>query len=99
MRRFTRRVAWILAAFALLFVLTSCMFPAVSCHHQCTGDDDCPVCMQIRMWQTVLRLFGTCLLCVWFALGVRNGLRAARHARTLFVCRRSPVALKTRLLN
>ena len=98
MRVHSRKTAWTLVLFALLFVLASAFFPAFSCHHDCTGHD-CPVCMQIRVWTDMLRLFGAGVVCALLFLSCQI---AAKHFALAFsdlFLMRTPVALKTKLLN
>ena len=98
MQKYTRRTAWVLVVFALLFVLASAFLPAFFCCHACSGSH-CPVCVQIRVWHAAQRLFG---VGAWslFAIIVA-ALSAAFCAYAAFAVgsRRTPVLLKTKLLN
>ena len=97
MRRYVRQIAMLLALLALLFVLTSSAFTTVSCHHICTGSH-CPVCLQVRLWHAVMRLFGVLLVCAFACAVCAAGVFAARFAHARRQCR-TPVALKIKLLN
>lgn len=98
MRNHSRKTAWVLVAFALLFVLASVFFPAMASHHDCSGED-CPVCVQLRAWTIVLRLFSAVVLCVWLFRGRQLCARFFASMRSCVGAERSPVALKTKLLN
>lgn len=98
MRPSVRRIAWVLASFALLFVLISCAFPIFSCCHNCLGDH-CPVCLQIRLWHNALRLFGAIWLCMALSPALSAGVSALQYRKALWMHRRTPVTLKIKLLN
>jgi len=87
-----------LAAFALLFMLSSAFFPVMLCHHDCTGEH-CPFCLQIRTWDAVRRLLGGCILCVFFALLAAFCAHAFRAMGSCPLYHITPVLLKTKLLN
>ena len=92
-----QNAAWLLAALALLFVLAGMFFPAASCCHTCLGSH-CPVCLQMRMWGTVLRVFGAILFTALYAASAAHSLRL-RAADAFAPVRSTPVALKIKLLN
>ena len=98
MRTRCRFTAWALLIFALLFMLASAFFPAFACHHNCTGDG-CPVCLQIRAWATVLRLFGAGIACQILILAWQKITAFLLHSLAAPAALRTPIALKTKLLN
>ena len=98
MHTHSRIWGWALAVLALLFMLASAFFPAFACHHTCTGDD-CPVCLQIRAWTSVLRLLGAGVCGALFLLSFQIAAKLFAAAFFNLIPNRTPVALKTKLLN
>ena len=98
MRSHSRKTAWFLIVFAVLFMLAAAFFPALACHHDCSGDD-CPVCLQMHVWTGVLRLFGAVALCALLYLHAHLSVQRCLHRLSDAFVRITPVLLKTKLLN
>ena len=98
MRKHSRKTAWILTAFAVLFVLSSVFLPAILCGHDCTGEH-CLFCMQIRSWNAVRRLLGAVMLCALLFFAAFFAAKQHSGAHAYAPLRRTLVMLKTELLN
>ena len=98
MRSRSRKTAWVLAIFAVVFMLASAFLRSFFICHNCSGDH-CPICVQIHVWHTVQRLLGLgALYCLALIAAVLIA-RTAAELLSVICARRTLITLKTKLLN
>lgn len=97
MRARTRRIAWILAVFAVVFFLACAFLPACFCCHTCSGSH-CPICVQISAWHAVQRSLLVGALCV-FAFAAVRLLTLSRPCAVRVRMRCTLITWKTKLIN
>jgi hypothetical protein len=88
----------ILTAFFCLAALFSSLFIYTHLDHDCTGDAECPVCIQIQGAHTFLRHIKTALTGVFLGMAVDFLARRTVKKLTIYYpLLLSAVTLKTRL--
>ncbi len=93
-----RFAAAVLAAAALLVVLSSCLFIVGHADHDCTGED-CPVCEQIAVCIQSLNTAAAAAAAAALAVILPFRIREGRKAAALLCAVDSPVSLKVKLSN
>jgi hypothetical protein len=89
----------ILLGCAVFASLTAVSFLTIHAGHDCTYDDQCPVCMQLRGVLDLLKLLNTVTARLNLAAGVLGAVAAWGDIPNVRAVPASPVALKVRMNN
>ena len=93
------RLAAVITAVAVLFVmLFSAFYIRANANHHCEGED-CPICFEINACESALKSISHTIIGLVSALLLIVVIPKIAEAHTLFSAPKTPITLKTKLLN
>lgn len=93
-----RCVAYIIAYLFVVAMFCSFAFLAKNVHHNCTGED-CPICQEIQMVESVIQKIGTAVILVAVSLFAFVQAQNCGARIVSFLPQETPIKLKVKLLN